>query len=336
MAARLDAPVFGAFLSGEGEEAQTTQRWQVSFGWRYQKSDRHFVGTDEQEERQEEGSEVINHLNIGDLGVRYSFDPRTSLSVSVPFLLATRSSALRAPNREIVGRTEVQANGLSDMTVVARRLMIDPAKRPKGNVSVGAGIKIPTGKEDVTDTRVRMIDGQLVSSIETVDQSIQPGDGGWGFIVDLSAYRQLGVAGQVALYAGGTYLFNPETTNGTPTFRARPSEAIMSIADQYVVRAGVQAAPLTWNGIGVGLGVRWEGVPPHDVFGSSDGFRRPGYGISAEPTVAWSKGKRAFSLAVPIALERNRQRSVSDHLVGGHGDAAFADWLVIASYWYRF
>ena len=33
-------------------------------------------------------------------------------------------------------------------------------------------------------------------------------------------------------------------------------------------------------------------------------------------------------MSVPIAVRRNWQRSVSDILVGGHGDAAFADYLI--------
>jgi hypothetical protein len=41
-----------------------------------------------------------------------------------------------------------------------------------------------------------------------------------------------------------------------------------------------------------------------------------------------------FSLAVPIALQRNRLRSVPDDLEGGgrRGDAAFADYLVLFGY----
>jgi hypothetical protein len=172
--------------------------------------------------------------------------------------------------------------------------------------------------------------------VRTVDQSIQPGDGGWGVIVDMSGFRALGATGEYALYASGAYLINPEGTNGTPTFRGRESEAIMSIADQYLFRTGALAAPASWKGFGLGLGGRIEGVPPHDLFGSSEGFRRPGYAVSVEPSISWTSGIHSLSLSVPIAVQRNRQRNTSDILVDGHGDAAFADYVVLMGYWHRF
>ena len=111
----------------------------------------------------------------------------------------------------------------------------------------------------------------------------------------------------------------------------------MSIADQYLFRTGAIAAPASWKGFGVGLGGRVEGVPVHDLIGSSEGFRRPGYAVSIEPSISWSSGVHSFSLSVPYAVQRNRQRSVPDRLVPGrHGDAAFADYVVLLGYWQRF
>ncbi|HEX2747969.1 MAG TPA: hypothetical protein VHM91_08230, partial [Verrucomicrobiales bacterium] len=50
--------------------------WQLTLGYRNLHSDRHFVGTEEQKERQREGSQVINDLGTWDLGLTYSFNPR--------------------------------------------------------------------------------------------------------------------------------------------------------------------------------------------------------------------------------------------------------------------
>lgn len=312
------------------------QKWQVSLGWRYQVSDRHFRGTHEEANRQAEGSEVINTVNLADLTLRYNFDHRHSLSLGIPYLHAERSSPIRDADRVVVDRSVVQARAVGDVTLVGRRLLWDPLAQPRGNVSLGLGIKFPTGEYDVEDTRERMVGGERVRAVETVDQSIQPGDGGWGVVVDMSAFRELGSTGEWAAYASGAYLINPEGTNGTPTFRGRESEAVMSIADQYLFRAGVLAAPASWKGFGLGLGGRIEGVPVHDLIGSSEGFRRPGYAISVEPSLSWSSGVHSVSLSVPVAVQRNRQRSVSDILVNGHGDAAFADYVVLLGYWHRF
>lgn len=312
-------------------------KWQVSVSWRYQRSDRHFRGSEEETNRAAEHSEVINRLNLAEIGIRYNFDGRTSLTVGVPYLMAERSSPIRDENRVVVDRSITHANALSDITVTARRQLWDPAvSQRRGNASFGLGVKLPTGSPSVHDTRTRLVDGEFVRSVQTVDQSIQPGDGGLGFIVDLSGYYQLGEGRTSALYAAGSYLINPEGTNGVPTFRGRANEQIMSIADQYLVRAGVTTAPPSWRGWGASIGGRLEAVPAHDLFGSSQGFRRPGHAVSVEPAVSWSRGPHTVSLAVPIAVYRNRVRSVPDLEVGGHGDAAFADWVMLLGYWRRF
>lgn len=332
MASRLDAPVLGAF----DELTVGEQKWQVSFSWRYQKSDRHFRGTHEERNRAAEESEVINTLHLAEIGIRYNFSPQTSVSVGIPYLMAERSHPIRDDNRDVVGRSDLNSQGLSDVTIVGRRLLWDPALPRRGNLSLGFGIKLPTGDPNVVDTRERLVDGERVLSVETVDQSVQPGDGGFGWIVDMSGYYQLRSQGDLAAYASGAYLINPEGTNGVHTFRSRAGEEIMSIADQYVFRTGVVASPRSWNGVSAGLGGRFEGVPVHDLFGSSEGFRRPGYAVSVEPSIAWTRGSHSLSLAVPIAVQRNRQQSVPDIANGRHGDAAFADYVVLAGYWRRF
>lgn len=309
--------------------------WEVSLNFRNQYSDRHFVGTHEEEQRQDENSQVANNIKLADLGIRYNFNGRTSVAIGIPYMTATRTSALRGSNRQVIDRVSVRSEGLGDITLTGSRLLFDPAKPRRGNVSLTLGVKAPTGEEGATDDRVRLVNGQRVTTNETVDQSIQLGDGGWGVIVGAGGYRLLGESGTVAAYGSGTYLINPEGQNGVPTNRGRQSEAIMSIADQYVARAGFQLTPRSWKGLGVGLGGRIEGVPPHDLFGSSEGFRRPGYSIGVEPSLSYNRGRYAVSVAVPIAVERNRQRSVSDLLVGGHGDAAFADYVVLFGYWFK-
>jgi hypothetical protein len=323
--------VLGAF---NNSLAGGIHRWEVSLSFRNQYSDRHFVGTHEEGQRQDENSQVANNLKIADLGVRYNVNARTSVAIGIPYMTATRTSGLRSGGR-VIDRVSTRSEGLSDITLTGSRLLVDPAKAQRGNASFTLGIKAPTGEKDAKDDRIRLVNGQRVTTRETVDQSIQPGDGGWGAIVGLGGYRLLGASGTVAAYGSGTYLINPEGQSGVPTNRGRPSEAIMSIADQYVARAGMQVSPRSWKGLGVGLGGRIEGVPPHDLFGSSEGFRRPGYAISVEPSLSYNRGRYSMSLAVPIAVERNRQRSVSDLLVGGHGDAAFADYVVLLGYWFK-
>lgn len=325
----MNAPVLGA----ENVRYPDPGHWQFSFGWRYQKSDRHFVGSDEQEERQAEGSEVINRIHLLEVGIRYDLTRRSWLAASIPYLLAERSSPIRDASRHVIDRSITQARGISDIVVSAKRWMLDPADHQVANFALGLGLKVPTGENNVHDTRRTFAGGQIVSNVQTVDQSIQPGDGGFGFVVDAAGFAALG--SRFDLYASASYLINPEATSGVLTYRGRESEAIMSIADQYLASLGVSTTVPGVSGLGVWLGGRLEGVPADDLIGSSRGFRRPGYAISVEPGVSWTRGDHSLALSVPVAVYRNRVRSYADRLDDRHGDAAFADHLVMFSYTLR-
>lgn len=332
MVARLNAPVLGA----RDPQFAREHPWEASLSWRYQKSDRHFRGSQEEENRQAEHSEVINTINLIDLTVTRNLDNRWSLSLGIPYFMAERSSPIRDDNRVTIGRSISQARALGDIVFGARRWMLEPAGHTKTNVQLGFGIKLPTGQNNVVDRRTRFSNGDYVTTLQTVDQSIQPGDGGLGVVFDAGWFRRF-AGDRCAAYGAGTYLFNPEGTNGVYTFRSRESEAIMSIADQYLARAGVSFAPTRSRNLAFGIGGRVEGVPVHDVVGPSDGFRRPGYAVSVEPSFNFTHGVHDFSVALPIAVYRNRTRSVPDRMeVGRHGDAAFADWLLLIGYSQRF
>jgi hypothetical protein len=77
-------------------------------------------------------------------------------------------------------------------------------------------------------------------------------------------------------------------------------------------------------------------VPAHDLVGGQFGFRRPGVAVSGEPSITIGKGSNSVTIAVPIAIYRNRFQSAADELTGGHGDAAFANWLLMTRYTRKF
>src|ERR1700760_905474 len=148
-------------------------------------------------------------------------------------------------------------------------------------------------------------------------------------VADFQAYKAVK---RVTLYASGSYLSNPRETNGVPTGRSRPSEAIMSLADQYAYRGGaVMPFPKT-NSLVWSFGIRGEGVPSKDLIGGSEGFRRPGYIISVDPGLIYTKGKNRWTFNLPVPFIRNRTRSVPDLWDNAHGDAAFADYTILVGY----
>ncbi len=327
----MGTPGFG--VQGAGYPA--AGEWAVSLGWRYQTSDRHFVGDDYQEIRDELGNQVINHVNLADLTIRYQATKRIELNLGVPFFMATRSQSLRQQGVELE-RYQTAARGVGDIFFTTRRWMFDPDTHPGRNLQLGVGVKIPTGQNNVTDT-FRVLSGNTVTNqVRTVDQSIQPGDGGFGILVDISTFSAL-AGGKMSLYASGAYLATPGEKSNVQTYRTAVGEEVMSIADQFLVRGGVALPIPKVSNMMFSGGLRVEGVPVRDIIGGDTGFRRPGVAVSIEPAINIAiKGQHAATLAVPVAIYRNRFQSVPDKARGAHGDAAFADYLILAGYSRRF
>lgn len=301
--------------------------WNISANYRYFKSFRHFRGTHEEANRVEDGTQVINHQHGVDFNISYAFSERIYGIVSIPLQYNERSSLYEH------GRTErhtTYSKGLGDMRIGGGYWLLSGDKAKKGNTAIGIGLKFPTGDYAATSTFYNQGESGG-EEIKTVDQSIQLGDGGTGIILDFQGLWNL--KGTYFWYYDGFYMFNPKETNGTPTNRRRENEAIMSVPDQFAVRTGVFKSFTNIHGLGVSLGGRVEGIPVHDAFGGSNGFRRPGYIVSVEPGISYMKGNVTGTLNVPIALLRNRTQSVTDienstpdEVV--HGDAAFADYLI--------
>ena len=313
-----------------GDDAHTG--WQFSLNYRYFRSFRHFKGTEEQKERLEQRNEVINNDNSITLGIDYRFNDKWNIAVSLPYIYIDRSSLYE---HDRANRHHTQSSGIGDMRLIGYRTI---AAGNSTSLQVGAGVKLPTGNYRFEDT-FYTTDGPQE---RPVDQSIQLGDGGTGLIVEVNGSRGLGHS--VTLYVNSMYMFNPRNTNGTRTFRETLSpllanEAIMSVPDQYFLRLGGQYA--INDKFSVGAGARLEGIPVQDLLGESDGFRRPGYILSAEPNIGYMSGPHSVNLNIPIALIRNRTQSLTDQEteritgIPRHGDAAFADYLISFVYGYR-
>lgn len=319
---------------------QKNGQWQLSMGYRYFRSYKHFVGDEEQTQRVEQGTQVINLSHALDLGLSYQPNARLSFSLNLPIQYNDRSSLYEHYGNPAVGsgidpaqnRFHTQSQGIGDMRLSATYWMRNPYKLPKFNFALGLGIKLPTGNYGVTDEFHKLNkEKQDYTIVKPVDQSIQLGDGGVGYSLEAQGYWQ--IAKKTTLYFNGFYLFNPKETNGV----VRSPEATtidlvtgtFSVSDQFAGRVGFSQS--IGKGLSVMLGGRLEGVPAIDVFGGSKGFRRPGYIVSVEPGIAYMKGKFSAAATVPYALYRNRTRSYADRLdpLGlKHGDAAFADYLV--------
>jgi hypothetical protein len=312
-------------------------KWMLSVSNRYFKSFRHFVGTQEQKQRIEQGTQVINHSYTLDLTLTRNLDNGWSVALDLPIISNTRSSLYEHTDpiaKKAIGRFATHSFGIGDIRFSVYKWLFNPMTAMKGNVQVGLGIKLPTGDYKYQDF---FHTSDSTKTLGPVDQSIQLGDGGTGFTTEVNAFYNF--TPHIGAYGNFYYLFNPREQNGVSTARGGTPSAdaikygtsVMSVPDQMMLRAGISAM---FNQLSVSAGVRDECQPSKDVIGGSMGFRRPGYIISIEPGVNYQFKKATVYAYVPFAVKRNRTQSVADKLktaatgVYSQGDAAFADYLV--------
>jgi hypothetical protein len=312
-------------LAGTGESMPArAPRWEdnltIDIGYRVFNSNKYFQGSNEIARP----TAVRNHENIFDVGVEYRLSPRWSLIADVPVFNGSRDQIYPPTGKFFV-------SGVGDITVGAQSWLFRPPTENGGNIAVNVQLKIPTGKDNYTGTGIQ--GGKTV--IATADQSLQPGDGTWGFSVGTQAYKQLWHS--ASLYTQANYLLSPADTNGVATFRSQPGQGIMSATDQYLYRGGILQRVPKIRRLAFTAGVRGEGVPVRDLIGKSDGFRRPGFIFSFDPGVMFSYKRDTITVNGPWAIYRDRPPSVPEiqyNIV--NGDAFFGDYTVIANWSHHF
>lgn len=331
--ARQSSPM----LAGQRDPYLDPREWQIFASYRTLRSDTHFHGIEEVHRRQLKRNNVVNSQQILDFGVTHAISRRLNLSAAVPILVYGGWS-VPVPVDPPGPRQAQSAMGLGDISLTGRYWLLDTETHPGGNVELGLGVKLPTGNSNAKD-RFPDATGRRFS-VMPVDQSIQPGDGGLGFNLDLQAFQQLGPA---TLYASGTYLVNPRNSNDTESSvlflcggRIPPNLArfkFNSVPDQYLARVGASLPVPHVKGLTVSLGARIEGVPVNDLIGGNEGFRRPGYAIFIEPGISYATGAHTFTVSAPVATQRNVLELEGTHY---RPDATLADYVLLFGYSYRF
>ena len=324
---------------------------QVGANYRYFHSFRHFVGTEEQPQRQDLGNAVNIYSHAIDLNLAYGLSDRLSAYVTLPYVNNERSQTLTLTKdaaSKALTRYSVYAKGIADVRFGLNYWLIDPKKATKGNLSIGAGVKLATGSYTATDDALQT-DGTKKNVV--MDQAIQPGDGGIGFSIELQGFKA--IYKNLYGFASGYYMFSPQESNGTFKSAAKKGlegYEIYASPDQYFGRAGLMMPVGKKQNLTFSLAGRLEGIPAYDAFGGQVAYRRPGYVIAIEPGVTYRSGQHTFTLFVPNNIVRNRIQSAADiasqnlrnsvitdpaKYVHVQGDAAFADYSINLGYSYR-
>jgi hypothetical protein len=316
-------------LGAEGVSHLEAGQWQASANYRFLYADKGYVGADRDPfYKQRIGARLT--LNSLDLQLTYAFTVRYSATLTMPFVYGEVSDKLNHDGN----RHTTSAGGLGDIRLVGSVWLLNPHEYKDGNLSLGCGVKFPTGDYKATDTFYR----KTGPEIRPVDIAIQPGDGGWGIQTEVVGYHK--IRDRLYGYVSGFYLFNPRETNGAFTTLPYPAGTAvrpLSVPDQYLGRLGFNYGVWPEQNVSVSLGARIDGIPPRDAIGGSEGFRRPGYSLYIEPGGSWTYGKNTLNLFVPVLVGANRQKNIYDDRYGNrYYPGAFADAVVIASYTRQF
>jgi hypothetical protein len=313
-------------LGAEGEAYQPRHEWEVTLAYRRLMSNQWFVGTERKDNLAPGGSAPVFAIHTGVFDVAYGVSDRITLRMSVPFSRASLTRVWGDGNQHTQ-----RASGVGDISVQTETWVLDPRTHERGNVSIGLGLKMPTGSHS-KPSQFFQTDGAVDFP---ADQTIQPGDGGWAILTQLQAFRR--VAERVSLYAFGSYMVSPKEMSDV-TQSPAPNALRWSVPDVYSADAGVAFNVLPDHGLSASLGARLDGIPVHDLIGGGDEntIKRTSRIFFVQPGLSYARGRDNFTLSVPWRVKVNRVKSLTEQQPGGPLNAGgFAKYLVFASYSHR-
>lgn len=313
-------------LGGEGEAYQPGKEWRVTLAYRRLISNQWFIGTEEAGSQAPGGTppEFRVHTVLAD--VAYSFSDRFRARVSIPYSTGSLSRIWGDGERH-----EQTASGIGDISVQGEMWLLQPRTHPRGNIAVGLGVKAPTGSH-TKPSQFFLPSGPVDFP---ADQTIQPGDGGWGILTQLQAFHMLGE--RVSVYGFGSYMISPKAH--TEVVMGPGSPLPWSVPDVYHARAGAALQVLPAAGLSASLGARLDGIPTRDLLGGGDSatVKRTSYIIYADPGLSLTRGRSIVALNIPVRMHLNRTASITEQQPGALPNAGgFAKYLMFASYSYRF
>jgi hypothetical protein len=323
---RFTSPSLGALGGGDGDIYLGQGTWQFGLGYRYVSSNQLIVGRGPRDDLAPGGNPSIVHTQSLTASLVYGVTDRLSMTLSAP--IARGSLEATYPDGQ---RHQNNSAGLGEVSIAASYWLRNAqALQPGGNVAVSAGIKAPTGKNDVSGTFWKA-DGTSIAF--PVNPPLQLGDGGWGFMLGVKGFRP--VMERSYLYGGGSYILNPRKT--TSVARAPGSTINWAAPDTWDASGGVSTLVSTSLGLSVNLGAVAYGTPRRDIIGGRDGGQRlPMTVVYASPGIGITRGAHTITLSVPVRTYMNFRPSYVDDATGAHGGGGLARRLILSSYTVRF
>lgn len=321
MPIRFESPSLG----GRGDSYLDPKGWQVGVSYRRLFADEFFVGRDERPTAGPFGKPLEFDIHSFTLNTTYAITERLTASLYVPY------STGKTTRGYADGKQHANsASGIGDISLVGSAWLWYPLDMPRGNISLGLGVKAPTG----TNTARGYSWSASGDSVQVpVDQAIQLGDGGWGLIFQAEGFRK--VRDRSFVYASGHYLAT--TREQTEVVSPRSAAQRLAVPDIYNVRAGVTSVIAPRYGVTLSLGMRQDATTRADLFGGKDmAFRRPAVVGYYDPGLSVTKGRNTFYANVPIRAYQNFRVDYSykpgDRVLGGD----LAKYLIFTGFTHRF
>jgi len=318
-------------LGGQGQVYQPGREWRFTLAYRRLYSNEFFVGSSENQAMAPGGESPVFNINTFVADVSYSLTDRIRVGLSLPFSTGTLSRKWDDSLHH-----EQSASGIGDLGATGEFWLLNPRTHQNGNIAVGLGLKAPTGSH--TKASQFYTAGGAVDF--PADQTIQPGDGGWAITFQAQAHQR--VKEGIYLYGSGSYMASPRAQTEVVLGPTGPPSAVhWSVPDVYQARLGAAVSVWPDQGLTVSFGGSLSGIPRRDLFGGGDSttVKRTSQIVYADPGLSLNRGKSTFTLSIPIRIHVNRFKSLLEARSTGRlgiNGGGFANYLVFASYSYRF
>lgn len=307
--------------------------WQLNASMSQFATNNEYTGDELRTDLTAAGKEVIEGSTALDLEASYGITKQLSVTLDAPVTLNYHWSTVIAGTRY-----EDTARGLNDMTLSARRWLFDCAKHTNQNIALVLGVRMPTGNADAQWPFPNSL-GQDITE-RPVFTGAQMGSGAWGLSPTLEGFKQFRY---FTIFGTGSYLFSLRGQNNTLSLGAAINPAgptavaanvrYNSTPDSYLVHTGL-AAPIPLprvKGLSGLFAARAVGVPVHNVFGPTTGFRQPGYLVTVEPGLNFDTKLATYSVSVPLRVHEYVEPSL-----GLTRNSDFAQHLILVSVTFDF
>jgi hypothetical protein len=233
-------------------------------------------------------------------------------------------------------RYNQKIQGIGDTNVGINWSMMNCDRYPDMNISLGFNVRVPTGESNYQVLYPNSLGQDF--KMRPVHPAVHPGSGAWAIRPSVSAFKQFR---RFTLYGTATYLFSLRDHNDTYQLGATLNPAgpgavredlrYVSTPDSYLFNLGV-GVPVRKLDLTAFVNWRVVGVPVHNVFGDTRGYRQPGYYVTAEPGISWVRGRVAYSISAPIRTWAGTKNNFLDQ----RASSDFTRYSLVGSVSFRF